>query len=102
MVRTALQGAAAVPAEYSIGGRNTAIPAAFAEAGRPPPLFIAHDLDADNQRLLRTGQLAAVLHHDLRLDLRRACQVIMSARHALPDFPVTASVIQVVTPYNMP
>jgi hypothetical protein len=43
-----------------------------------------------------------VLHHDLRLDLRRAGQVIMSARHALPDFPVTASAIQVVTPCNMP
>jgi hypothetical protein len=28
---------------------------AFAETGRPPPLFIAHDLDADKRRLLRGG-----------------------------------------------
>lgn len=43
-----------------------------------------------------------MLHHDLRLDMRQACQVIMSARHALPDFPVTPSAIQVVTPYSLP
>ena len=93
---------AAVPAIYSIGGGNTAILDAFAAAGRPAPVFIAHDLDEDNIRLLRGGQLAAVLHHDLRLDMRRACQVIMSARNGLPDFPVTASAIQVVTPFNIP
>ena len=48
------------------------------------------------------GRIAAVLHHDLRLDMRRACQVIMSARNGLPDFPVSASAIQVVTPFNIP
>lgn len=35
-------------------------------------------------------------------DMRRASQVIMSAQNALPDFAVTASAIQVVTPYNIP
>src|SRR5260370_14532647 len=39
---------------------------------------------------------------DLRLDMRRACQVIMSARNGLPDVAVTASPIQVVTPFNLP
>jgi hypothetical protein len=34
--------------------------------------------------------------------MRRACQVIMSARNGLPDFPVTISAIQVVTPFNIP
>jgi LacI family transcriptional regulator len=92
----------AVPAVYSIGGGNTAILAAFAAAGRPSPLLIAHDLDDDNVQLLRGGQLGAVLHHDLRIDLRRACQVIMSARNGLPGFAVTASAIQVVTPFNVP
>jgi len=48
------------------------------------------------------GQLAAVLHHDLRLDMRRACQVIMSARNGLPGFAVASSAIQVVTPFNIP
>jgi hypothetical protein len=62
----------------------------------------SHPLDDDNIRLLRGGQLAAVLHHDLRLDLRRACQVIMSARNGLPDFAVAPSAIGVVTPFNIP
>ena len=34
--------------------------------------------------------------------MRRACQVIISARNGLPDFPVTAAAIQVVTPFNIP
>ncbi len=102
LVLTALATEAAVPAAYSVGGGNTAILDAFAKAGRPAPVFIAHDLDEDNIRLLRGGRIAAVLHHDLRLDMRRACQVIMSARNGLPDFPVTASAIQVVTPFNIP
>ncbi len=102
LVLTALATEAAVPAVYSVGGGNTAILDAFAEGGRPAPVFIAHDLDEDNASLLHGGRIAAVLHHDLRLDMRRACQVIMSARNGLPDFPVTASAIQVVTPFNIP
>lgn len=102
LVLGALRAEADVPAVYSIGGGNTAILAAFAESGRPPPLFVAHDLDEDNIRMLRGGQIAAVLHHDLRLDMRRASQVIMSARGALPRFAATTSAIQVVTPYNIP
>jgi LacI family transcriptional regulator len=92
----------AVPAVYSVGGGNTAILDAFGEAGLPAPVLIAHDLDEDNARLLRSGQVAAVLHHDLRLDLRRACQAIISARSGLPASVVSASAIQVVTPFNIP
>lgn len=102
LVLDSLRAEPDVPAVYSIGGGNTAILAAFAESGRPAPLFVAHDLDEDNVRLLRGGQIAAVLHHDLRLDMRRASQVIMSARNALPRFAVATSAIQVVTPYNIP
>jgi LacI family transcriptional regulator len=102
LVLEALDTGDPVPAAYSIGGGNTAILDAFAARGRPAPVLIAHDLDADNIRLLRAGRIAAVLHHDLRADLRRACQVIMSARHALPDFAVTPSTVQVVTPFNLP
>jgi LacI family transcriptional regulator len=102
LVAGALRTEAAVPAVYSIGGGNTAILEAFADSGRPAPLLIAHDLDEDNVRLLRAGRIGAVLHHDLRLDLRRASQVIMSAHQALPDLPVATSAIQVVTPYNLP
>jgi LacI family transcriptional regulator len=98
----ALNAEGAVPAAYSIGGGNTAILDAFADSGRPAPLLIAHDLDEDNVRLLRGGRVAAVLHHDLRVDMRRASQVIMSAQNALPGFAVDPSAIQVVTPYNVP
>ena len=102
LVLEALKNEAAVPGVYSIGGGNTAILAAFADSGRPAPLLLAHDLDEDNIRLLRVGQVAAVLHHDLRLDMRRAAQVIMSAANGLPDFAVAPSPIAVVTPFNLP
>ena len=88
---------------YSSGGVNAAVLEAFASAGRTCSVFIAHDLNDDNSLLLRTGRLSAVLHHDLNLDMRRACQVIMQAQRALPG-PVHhwPSGIQVITPYNLP
>src|SRR5690606_17888147 len=47
--------------------------------------------------------LSAVLHHDLRQDLREACHIVMRAHGALPPAgPTLPSAIQVVTPYNMP
>lgn len=92
-----------IAAVYSIGGGNTAIVNAFREAGRTPKPFIAHDLDGDNKTLLRRGAITAVLHHDLRADLHRACQLILQAHHALPGPPLTsASQIQVITPFNQP
>ena len=46
---------------------------------------------------------AAVLHHDLRQDMRHACQVIMQAHGALAGPPRSwHSAVQVVTPYNLP
>ena len=44
-----------------------------------------------------------MLHHDLRHDMRRACQIIMQAHGAI-DGPIDSvpSPIQVVTPYNIP
>ena len=66
-------------------------------------MFVAHDLDRDNHALLRTGRLSAVLHHDLRHDLRRACQMIMQAHGALAGPPRSwHSAVQVVTPYDLP
>jgi LacI family transcriptional regulator len=102
LVVKALTPRAPCPPPTRSAAGNTAILDAFAESGRPAPLLIAHDLDEDNIRLLRGGRVAAVLHHDLRVDLRRASQVIMSAQNALPDFAVDPSAIQVVTPYNVP
>ncbi|MFC6066382.1 LacI family DNA-binding transcriptional regulator [Streptomyces ochraceiscleroticus] len=103
LVLDALQRDPSINAVYSMGGGNAATVAAFDALGRQCAVFIAHDLDHDNTRLLRARRLSAVLHHDLRQDMRRACQTIMRAHKALPDEgPALPSAIQVVTPYNMP
>ncbi len=92
-----------IGAVYSIGGGNTAVVDAFASTGRTPAPFIAHDLDGDNRALLRRGVITAVLHHDLRADLRRACQLILQAHRALPGPPQTVpSQVHVITPFNQP
>ncbi|MFI5425609.1 LacI family DNA-binding transcriptional regulator [Aeromicrobium sp. UC242_57] len=102
-VRAALATHPDVDAVYSIGGGNLATLEAFRLTGRPCRAFVAHDLDQDNSALLRQRRLSAVLHHDLRADMRRACRVILQANSALPG-PVHSlpSHIQVVTPYNEP
>jgi LacI family transcriptional regulator len=103
LVRDALATDPDVRAVYSIGGGNLATVEAFEAAGRTCAVFVAHDLDADNTRLLRQGRVSAVLHHDLRADLRRACQLVMRAQGALPgSLRPPPSGIQVVTPYNLP
>ncbi|MER7394172.1 LacI family DNA-binding transcriptional regulator [Streptomyces sp. NPDC000151] len=103
LVLGALDRDPAINAVYSMGGGNAATVAAFADLGRECAVFIAHDLDQDNTRLLRGRRISAVLHHDLRQDMRRACQTIMRAHKALSDAgPALPSAIQVVTPYNMP
>jgi LacI family transcriptional regulator len=105
LVRDALDAdpdIAAVYSMYATGG-NAATLAAFADAARTCRAFVAHDLDAENLALLQDGRLSAVLHHDLALDLRRACHVVMQAHGALPGTPRSwHSGVQVVTPYNLP
>jgi LacI family transcriptional regulator len=92
-----------INAVYSIGGGNQAIVNAFASLNRPYRCFVAHDLDPDNQALLRTGALTLVLHHDLPTDLRRACQSLLQAHHLLPDAPHSLpSNIHPITPHNLP
>ena len=102
-VDATLSSSPAIRAVYSIGGGNTATLAAFRAAGREQRVFVAHDLDGDNRALLRTRQISAVLHHDLRADMRRACRLLLQAQGALPGSPVSVpSQIQVVTPFNEP
>jgi LacI family transcriptional regulator len=92
-----------IEAVYSIGGGNRAILGAFDARQRRCRAFIAHDLDRDNRDLLQAGRLSAVLYHDLRRDMHRACQVIMQAHGALDGPIVTAPApIQVITPFNIP
>lgn len=103
LVIDALKRDESIRAVYSVGGGNVAAVAAFAELGRTCVPYIAHDLDEDNVRLLRDRMISVVLHHDLGVDLRRCCQLIMQALGVLP--PVVdagPSPIQVITPYNMP
>jgi LacI family transcriptional regulator len=103
LVRHILDAEPGVRAVYSIGGGNVATLEAFAEAGRLCAVFLAHDLDRDNLRLLADGRLSAVLHHDLDQDVRHACHVVMQAHRALPG-PVRSrfSATQVITPFNVP
>jgi LacI family transcriptional regulator len=99
----ALDRHADLEAVYSIGGGNRAILDAFDARRRPCRAFIAHDLDRDNRELLAAGRLSAVLYHDLRRDMHRACQIIMQAHGALDGPIVTAPApIQVITPFNVP
>jgi LacI family transcriptional regulator, galactose operon repressor len=103
LARVALRADPDLCAVYSICGGNLATADAFDALGRTCSVFVAHDLDDDNRRLLRAGRVSAVLHHDLTDDVRRVCRAILQAHHALPGAPHTLpSNIQVVTPYNVP
>ena len=105
-IREMLAANPAVRAVYSLyagAGGNAAVVDAFERQGRRYDVFVAHDLDGENTALLRERRLSAVLHHDLRQDMRRACQVVMQVQGALPG-PVRSnpSAIQVITPHNAP
>jgi LacI family transcriptional regulator len=92
-----------INAVYSVGGGNRAILDAFEAADRRCRVFIGHDLDRDNLQLLHDERLTAVLHHDLRYDMRLACHTIMAAHGAI-DAPIESvrSPIHIVTPHNIP
>ncbi|WP_395310883.1 LacI family DNA-binding transcriptional regulator [Mycobacterium sp. AMU20-3851] len=102
LVLDALKRHPGIEAVYSPGGGNTATVAAFERLGRACRVFVAHDLDVDNRRLLREGRLSVVLHNDLRADARLAIRVLLAQHGALPSEPVRPTPIQVVTPYNLP
>ena len=102
-VRGALALHPRIEAVYSAGGGNRATLTAFDELGRSPRAFVAHDLDGDNRALLRARRISAVLHHDLRADMRRACRLLLQSGGVIPGRPTTMpSQVQVVTPYNEP
>ncbi|AMO94548.1 bacterial regulatory s, lacI family protein [Collimonas fungivorans] len=102
-VRIAVGRKREIAAVYSMGGGNVAILRALHAMKKTPSCFIAHDLDRDNIRLLRNGQISAVLHHDLRQDLRNACHQIMYFHKLLPVSAIgDSSSVVVVTPVNIP
>jgi LacI family transcriptional regulator, galactose operon repressor len=88
---------------YSMGGGNEAILRILADQGHRPQLFIAHDLDKENKRLLDKGLLVFVLYHDLRADIRNAF-LAFAQHHRLMQLDETPFVsdIQIVTPFNPP
>ncbi len=93
----------AVYSMYAGAGGNAAVVDAFRAEGRRYDVFVAHDLDGENTTLLREHRLSAVLHHDLRQDMRRACRAVLRARGVLPGrVRWNPSAIQVITPYNTP
>lgn len=102
LVLEALEAHPRIAAVYSVGGGNVATVSAFERLGRVCKVFVAHDLDADNRRLLREGRISAVLHNDLRADARLALRLILQERGALPAEPARPVPIQVITPYNIP
>jgi LacI family transcriptional regulator len=102
-VRLAIEAGQKIAAVYSMGGGNAAILRAMRALHQSPKCFIGHDLDRENIQLLRDGAITAILHHDLRQDMRSACQQVMSYHKLLPRSAVGASSsIVVVTPENIP
>ncbi|GAB24004.1 putative LacI family transcriptional regulator [Gordonia polyisoprenivorans NBRC 16320 = JCM 10675] len=99
----ALQDNPRIGAVYSIGGGNKGIVAAFADAHRDCEVFLGHDLGPANRDLLRSGGITAVLHHDLRSDMRQVAQTVMSHHGALAGgYRPQVSEIAVITPHNVP
>ncbi len=92
-----------IAAVYSMGGGNAAILRALTALNQHPKCFIGHDLDRENVQLLRERAITAILHHDLRQDMRCACQHVMSFHKLLPGSAVSgSSSVMVVTPENIP
>ena len=103
VVDEALAAHPGVAGVYSMGGGNAGIARALARRGLAGVPFLGHDLDADNVPLLRAGVLTAVLHHDLRADLRAGLAQLVRAHGLLPGAPTSVpSAPQVVTPWNIP
>ena len=93
----------AVYSMYSFTGGNRAIIEALRRAGRTFRVFVAHDLDAENLSLLRDGRITFVLDHDLNVDLRHACQMIMHHHIGRPINSLTRTTgVAVYTRYNLP
>jgi LacI family transcriptional regulator len=102
-VRSVLNDDTGIAAVYSMGGGNVAILRALEAQQQAPVCFIGHDLDRDNVQLLRAGKIQAILHHDIRQDMRSACHHVMHFHKLLPASSVaSSSSVVVVTPENIP
>ena len=103
LVTDALHKNPDICAVYSVGGGNMAVVDAFTAMKRQLQVFVAHDLDVDNVKLLKQAKLNAVLHHNLKADMHTCCRLILQANGALPNQNINPlSAIQVITPFNIP
>ena len=103
IMQSIVAGLDQIRAVYSMGGGNTAILNALEQNGSLPDVYVAHDLDNDNRRLIEDGRLSFVLHHDLRVDLENVFQAFLHYHKLMPvPLDTTRSHIQVVTPENIP
>jgi hypothetical protein len=77
--------------------------ASGASLGTVAALFIGHGLNSENRALLMGRDITVILEHDLGLDLRQACRVILksSARHG-GNVEAETSNVRVITPFNLP
>ncbi|MEY8120779.1 MULTISPECIES: LacI family DNA-binding transcriptional regulator [unclassified Falsihalocynthiibacter] len=90
-------------AVYSMGGGNTTILEILEQNGALPDIYVAHDLDSENRRLIENGCISFVLHHDLRVDLQNVFHAFLHHHKLMLDpLHTTISHIQVVTPENIP
>lgn len=89
-------------AVYSAGGGNRAILNAFESSQRTCRVYVAHDLDVENRRLLADGLISHVLHHDLRQDVRAVYRQISGFHLSARSTPFALSEIAVITPFNIP
>lgn len=103
VMHDAMEGLEHLSAVYSMGGGNPAILSVLEQHGLLPDIYVAHDLDKDNRRLLDAGQLDFVLHHDLRIDLENVFQALLRYNKLISgDLSATMSNVQIVTPENVP
>ncbi len=102
-VEAALEGVEDLLAVYSMGGGNEAVLAVLEEGRHVPNVYIAHDLDSVNRRLLAEGRINFLLNHDLKQDMRGVFLAI-AAHHRLYQAKdgFRPSVVQVLTPMNVP
>lgn len=98
-----LSEAPGIEAIYSIGGSNRQILRAMDQLGWRPRIFVAHDFDSENRAFLESGRIHVVLDHDLRQDVRQACQMIMAHHRviAMRDAP-EQSPLRALFPPMMP
>ena len=90
-------------AVYSMGGGNQSILRTLEDNGLQPQVYVAHDLDRENRRLVLNGRLDFVLHHDLRLDIGHAFDAFLACHRLRSDLGVPPiSTVQVLTPENVP